>query len=345
MNAPSQAPQLSHNVTRISRLDLPGAGQVYVDGGYAYIGHIPNNQQLGTSILDVSDPKNPKVVSSDHARRSGIAQPQGARDRRHHDRQQRAQHDRDRPQGRRAAEAARAAARGARARADARGARREARRAGQPTSPRSKRRRRTRTATAASRSTTSPTARIRSSSISERTYGIGVHRFDMDANYAYISTEAEGYVGNILVIYDIRNPARSRKKSRSGGFPASTRGRREDDLAGPAASPASHDACRRPSVSPAAGMAACASSTCRDIRKPTTIGAYNYHPPFPGAVAHVHGAAEEDRRQGHRRRHRRGRPRAQRRGDGAAARPSACIAVDVRYHRSREDPAAARSSK
>ena len=62
MNAPSQASQLSHNVTRISHLDLPGAGQVYVDGGYAYIGHIPNNQQLGTSILDVSDPKHPQVV-------------------------------------------------------------------------------------------------------------------------------------------------------------------------------------------------------------------------------------------------------------------------------------------
>ena len=63
MNAPSQSPTLSHNVTRISHLDLPGAGQVYVDGKYAYIGHIPNKQQLGTSILDVSDPKNPKVVS------------------------------------------------------------------------------------------------------------------------------------------------------------------------------------------------------------------------------------------------------------------------------------------
>ena len=55
--------QLAHNVKRLSRLDLPGAGQVYVDGKYAYIGHIPNQQQLGTSILDVSDPKNPKIVS------------------------------------------------------------------------------------------------------------------------------------------------------------------------------------------------------------------------------------------------------------------------------------------
>ena len=42
----------------------------------------------------------------------------------------------------------------------------------------------------------------------------GVHRFDMDERYAYISTEMEGYVGNILVIYDIRNPAKPQEVSR-----------------------------------------------------------------------------------------------------------------------------------
>ena len=29
--------------------------------------------------------------------------------------------------------------------------------------------------------------------------GIGVHRFDMDERYAYISTEMQGYVGNIQI--------------------------------------------------------------------------------------------------------------------------------------------------
>jgi hypothetical protein len=48
----------------------------------------------------------------------------------------------------------------------------------------------------------------------QRTGGIGVHRFDMDANHAYISTEMEGYVGNILVIYDIRKPAEPAEVSR-----------------------------------------------------------------------------------------------------------------------------------
>ena len=63
MNAPHAAPSLTKNVTRVSRLELPGAGQVYVEGKYAYIGHITNKEGLGTSILDVSDPKNPKLLS------------------------------------------------------------------------------------------------------------------------------------------------------------------------------------------------------------------------------------------------------------------------------------------
>ena len=57
------APQLARNVKRLAHLDLPGAGQVYVDGNYAYLGHLPNKQGLGTSIIDISDPRKPRVVS------------------------------------------------------------------------------------------------------------------------------------------------------------------------------------------------------------------------------------------------------------------------------------------
>ena len=63
MNAPNQTPTLAHNVSRLSHLDLPGAGQVYVDGKYAYVGHITNKEGLGTSILNISDPRKPRVVS------------------------------------------------------------------------------------------------------------------------------------------------------------------------------------------------------------------------------------------------------------------------------------------
>jgi hypothetical protein len=47
-----------------------------------------------------------------------------------------------------------------------------------------------------------------------KTHARGVHRFDLDENYAYISTEMEGFVGNILVIYDIRSPSKPVEVSR-----------------------------------------------------------------------------------------------------------------------------------
>jgi hypothetical protein len=40
------------------------------------------------------------------------------------------------------------------------------------------------------------------------TQGKGVHRFDFDGRYAYISPTVEGYVGNIVMILDLHDPAR-----------------------------------------------------------------------------------------------------------------------------------------
>src|SRR5436305_580279 len=48
----------------------------------------------------------------------------------------------------------------------------------------------------------------------QKTGGIGVHRFDLDARYAYISSEMQGYVGNILVIYDLQEPEKPQELSR-----------------------------------------------------------------------------------------------------------------------------------
>jgi hypothetical protein len=47
--------------TRIGYLDLPGGGQVTVDGHYAYVGHMA--PPLGTSIIDVSNPAAPTIVA------------------------------------------------------------------------------------------------------------------------------------------------------------------------------------------------------------------------------------------------------------------------------------------
>jgi hypothetical protein len=113
-----------------------------------------------------------------------------------------------------------------------------------------------------------------------RTHGRGVHRFDMDASYAYISTEMPGYIGNILVTYDIRNPARPEEVSRwwlpgqhlAGGEKPAWPGRQHR----------LHHALRQGDRL----YAGCWHGGVRvidvsDIRKPRTLGAYNYHPPFP----------------------------------------------------------------
>jgi hypothetical protein len=47
-----------------------------------------------------------------------------------------------------------------------------------------------------------------------RTVGGGVHRFDFDGRYAYISPTAKGYVGNIVMILDLADPTRPVEVSR-----------------------------------------------------------------------------------------------------------------------------------
>ncbi len=279
MNAPAQAPKLSHNVTRVSRLELPGAGQVYVDGNYAYFGHITNKQQLGTSIVDISDPRNPKLVSQiklddaeSHSHKARVigdimivnSERNGS------------------AIGRKAAEMPKARAQllaelGREPKAAELGHKLGVREAD---------------IAAVEEEAKRPYANggFRIYDVSDRskpklikfqkTWGVGVHRFDMDATYAYISTEVEGYIGNILVIYDIRNPAKPEEVSRwwmpgqhlAGGEKPTWPGRQhrlhhtvrvEDRL---------YAGCWHGGVY---------IVDVADIRKPKTLGSYNYHPPFP----------------------------------------------------------------
>ncbi len=102
----------------------------------------------------------------------------------------------------------------------------------------------------------------------------------MDANYAYISTEMPGYIGNILVTYDIRNPAKPEEVSKwwmtgqhiAGGEKPTWSGRQHR----------LHHTLRFGNEL----WAGCWHGGVRvidvtDIRKPKTTGAYNYHPPYP----------------------------------------------------------------
>ena len=52
---------LAHHVRRIGHLDLPGGGQVVVQGDHAFIGHM--KPPHGTTIVDIADPRRPKVVA------------------------------------------------------------------------------------------------------------------------------------------------------------------------------------------------------------------------------------------------------------------------------------------
>ena len=153
----------SPNVKHLSRMDLNGAGQVTVDGNYAYLGYMYGPE--GTTILDITDPMKPKHLSTlmldnpqSHSHKVRVAG-----DIMVCNSEQRPQH----------------------------GVRFEP---------------------------GFDEGGVRIYDISDKTspklinhhktFGKGVHRFDMDANYLYLSTEMEGFVGNILVIYDLSNPAK-----------------------------------------------------------------------------------------------------------------------------------------
>jgi hypothetical protein len=279
MNAPHQAPSLAKNVTRVSRLELAGAGQVYVDGKYAYVGHITNKDGLATSILDVADPKNPKVIAQ---------LPVG--DKNSHSHKARVIGDlmivnmeqNMTAIGRKADELP-----GLRTRLRAELGRDPshaelAEKLGVQVSDIP--------AVEAMEKEPYSQGGFKIYDIADRakpkllthhkTHGRGVHRFDMDANYAYISTEMPGYVGNILVIYDIRNPVKPEEVSRwwlpgqhlAGGEKPGWPGRQHRLHHTVRVGDRLYAGCWHGGVRVV---------DVADIRKPRTIGSYNYHPPFP----------------------------------------------------------------
>lgn len=202
---------LRHNTSRLAHLDMRGGGQIVVHDGYAYVGHM--KPPFGTSIIDVSNPLKPRVVSTidvgsqySHTHKvrvvGDIMITNVEQDRRHFFRK----------------------ATQLQSRADA---------------LQSVLQREPDNAELAQDMGISQKQLLDLRAVNERgyeeggfkiwdvsnraeprllayqrTYGFGVHRFDMDEHYAYISTEMEGYLGNILVIYDISNPARPEEVSR-----------------------------------------------------------------------------------------------------------------------------------
>lgn len=270
---------LARNVRRIGHLDLPGAGQVNIAGSYAYVGHIPNKQQLGTSIVDIADPTNPRLVGTvtlddptSHSHKVRVAGDIMV-----------VNHERNMtPAGRRAQDMP-AIRRGLREALGRDPTRAELLQKLNLTDA---------DLVAIEKDEAQPyrNGGFRIYDIADRTKpklihhqltgGGGVHRFDMDERYAYISTEMEGFLGAMLVTYDMRDPAKPQEVSRwwlpgqniAAGEKPSWSGKRHR----------LHHALRFGDEM----FASCWHGGFRvvdvsDISKPKTVASYNYHPPFP----------------------------------------------------------------
>jgi hypothetical protein len=273
------ASALARNVRRLGHLDLAGAGQVTIAGSHAYVGHLPNEHQLGTSIIDVSDPRRPRVVATvtlddpqSHSHKVRVAGNLMV-----------VNHERNMSRiGRRAEQLP--AVRKALTEAVKR----------EPTR-----------SEIAAKMSVSEDDLSALEAFEQRGYhnggfkiydvadpaqpklvcyhktgGIGVHRFDLDERYAYISTEMAGYMGNILVIYDLRDARNPREVSRwwmagqhiAGGETPTWSGRRHR----------LHHALRFENEM----WASCWHAGFRvvdvsDLANPKTAGSCNYHPLFP----------------------------------------------------------------
>ncbi len=269
--------RLARNLRRLAHIDLPGGGQVVVQDGYAYVGHM--KPPYGTTILDVRDPKNPRVAAeirldddTSHTHKVRVAGDimvtNVEQNRRHFLRK-----------GERLPDLrVELAARLGRPAGDAELAEALGVEPGQVAE------------LEAARLRGYGDGGFKVWDISDRTkprllchqrtHGFGTHRFDMDRNYAYISTEMEGYLGNILVIYDLKDPACPQEVSRwhmpgqhiAGGETPTWKGYKNR----------LHHAMRVGDEM----WAACWHAGFRvldvsDISRPRVIGSHDYHPPFP----------------------------------------------------------------
>ena len=113
-----------------------------------------------------------------------------------------------------------------------------------------------------------------------RTHGFGVHRFDMDEKYAYISTEMEGYIGNILVIYDLADPRNPTEVSR-WHMPGQHLAAGEKPFWKGYKNRLHHALRIGDELWAAVWNAGFQVIDISDITKPITIASHNYHPPFP----------------------------------------------------------------
>lgn len=152
------------NAELVCHLDVPGGGQVWVDGERCYIAHMESPH--GTSIWDVADPSEPVKLAE-------IGMQQGW-----HSHKVRAVGDVMVVNHEQSGEGGPKGFRGGLAVYDV----------------------------------SDPSKPVLTGKW--ETAGKGVHRFDFDGEYVYLSATAEGYRGNLAFVIDVRDPAAPREVSR-----------------------------------------------------------------------------------------------------------------------------------
>ena len=113
-----------------------------------------------------------------------------------------------------------------------------------------------------------------------KTHGKGVHRFDVDENYAYMSSEMDGFVGNILVIYDIRNPSKPTEVGR-WWMPGQNVAGGETPHPKKAAHRLHHGLRYKDLIYAGCWHSGVAIIDVADITKPKTLSHYQYEPECP----------------------------------------------------------------
>ncbi len=266
---------VADRVRRIGSLDIPGGGQVVVQGNYAFVGHM--KPPHGTTIIDVSDPAAPAVVAEiptdgpySHTHKVRVAGDLMITNVEQNNRHFLRLADRI-PEIRQGLTVADTDPTDA-AIADALGVAEADIAVLEEAKTRGYRDGGFKVWDIADKSAPREIAHV-------RTHGFGTHRFDMDQNYAYISTEMEGYLGNILVIYDLADPANPQEVSRwwmpgqhvAGGETPSWQGYRNR----------LHHALRvGDELWAAVWHAGFRVIDVSDITAPRTVAKHNYHPPF-----------------------------------------------------------------
>ena len=157
----------AHRLAQVSALDIPGGGQVVVDGTTAYVGHTTGPE--ATTIINVADPAHPRVIKQLQCQHAGVH----AHKVRVKDGLMLTNYESKAYAG----EAEEGFVGGL-----------HIWDVENPADPRL--------------ITFWPCAKS------------GVHRFTFDGRYAYLSPEMEGYVGNIVLILDLADPANPKEVGR-----------------------------------------------------------------------------------------------------------------------------------